>query len=86
MFDDSIENKFGLKKVYPNPMSDNEYLIWEKQIFNRLVDYLNEPCEDFGEDILALSQMKITWHELRRLLTEHEPQQPEPFLRQGRLF
>tara|TARA_R100001460_G_scaffold39364_1_gene74169 strand:- start:34 stop:291 length:258 start_codon:yes stop_codon:yes gene_type:complete len=83
---EDIMNKRGLEKVAIDPMQDSEYLAWEKQVFNRLVDYLNEPDIQFGQHINALTHMKITWAELRDILIEHEPRQPEPLYRQGRLF
>ena len=74
-----------MEKIAINEMQDNEYLIWEKNLYNRLVDYLKEDDAHFGEMLTAFPLLKITWEDIRKELIKHEPKK-ETLYRQGRLF
>ena len=74
-----------MKKIAINPMQDNEYLIWEKRLYNNLVDYLEEDDAHFGEMLVAFPLLKITWEDIRQQMIKHQPKK-ETLYRQGRLF
>ena len=62
-----------MEKIAINEMQDNEYLIWEKRLYNNLVDYLNEDDAHFGEMLVAFPLLKITWEDIRQQMIKHNP-------------
>ena len=60
-----------MEKIAINEMQDNEYLIWEKRLYNNLVDYLNENDPHFGEMLVAFPLLKITWEDIKQEMKKH---------------